>query len=277
MATMLRTPWRITVLACALLTAACGSSQPLGHTIVASSHGTLTPGAQRVLALAADADQDLIGGPDLPATAVLWEGEERVADAETEWVWAIEDVRGFYAATLDLPAAGNYGLSLEMPDGSTTPAGLQVVETTPIPKIGDPAPRSESRTTADHDLEELTTDPEPEPSFYTMSVAEAVTSGRPTVIVFATPAFCQTAACGPTLDVVKAVAVGQPDINFVHVEVFENIDDTQGELIEVPAVTEWGLFTEPWAFVVDSHGIVTASFEGAVGSFEIERALADLR
>jgi hypothetical protein len=110
-----------------------------------------------------------------------------------------------------------------------------------VPEVGTPAPAFGSRTSADAPLEQITTDPEPEPAFYELSIADAVTSGRPSVIVFATPAFCTTAICGPTMEVVKSVATDFTEANFVHVEVYENIDDPQGELIEVDAVTEWGL------------------------------------
>jgi hypothetical protein len=97
------------------------------------------------------------------------------------------------------------------------------------------------------------------------------------VIVFATPAFCTTAICGPTMETTKAIALDHPDVNFVHVEVYENIDDPQGELVEVEAVTEWGLQTEPWVFVVDAEGTVSARFEGTVGAAELERALEEVR
>lgn len=270
---------RLASVALALLLSACGATE-LGQTIVATSPGTLTPGTQRVLAIIADDNQDLVGGPDRPMRAVLVadpdSGGSPLDTAETEWVWAIPDVRGFYSATLDFPEPGVFWIRLES-DGGTTAAGtVQVVETTDVPRPGDPAPASDTRTMRDHSLAEITTDPEPDPAFYDTTVAEAVTSGRPAVIVFATPAFCQTAACGPTLDVVKSVAEEHPDVEFVHVEVFENIDDPRGELLVVPAVEEWGLTTEPWAFVVDADGIVRAAFEGAVAGFEIERALSGL-
>lgn len=46
-------------------------------------------------------------------------------------------------------------------------------------------------------LEELTTDYTPDPDLYQLTIAEALITGRPTVIVFATPAFCTSPTCGP--------------------------------------------------------------------------------
>ncbi len=39
-----------------------------------------------------------------------------------------------------------------------------------------------------------------------------------------------------------------------------------------PWVTEWGLVSEPWVFVVDASGKVTAKFEGAATADEVEAA-----
>jgi hypothetical protein len=60
------------------------------------------------------------------------------------------------------------------------------------------------------------------------------------------------------------------------VEVYEDLDLTDGELVEVPAIGEWGLQTEPWVFVVDSNGVVAARFEGTVGSDELAAALENV-
>lgn len=95
------------------------------------------------------------------------------------------------------------------------------------------------------------------------------------MVIFATPAFCVGATCGPSLDVAKTVANDHPDLNWIHVEVFDNQAGaaSRDELVPVPAVLEWGLQTEPWVFVVDGAGVVTARFEGAVGEAELREAV----
>jgi hypothetical protein len=93
------------------------------------------------------------------------------------------------------------------------------------------------------------------------------------VIAFATPAFCQTAICGPTLERIKEIAPAHPGVDFVHVEVYTNLDDPDN-LEVVPSIIEWGLPTEPWIFVVDADGIVTHRFEGLVTAEELDAALA---
>ena len=92
------------------------------------------------------------------------------------------------------------------------------------------------------------------------------------MIVFATPAFCTTGACTPVMDLVRGMAPDYPDVDWVHVEVYTNLDDPD-HLEVVSAVEEWGLRTEPWVFVVDSAGFIAARFEGVVSAEEIAAVL----
>jgi hypothetical protein len=245
-------------------------------TIVASSPGSLGLGSQRVLLVAAGQDGSLGGGPDEPATVSFRSESGPAAEVETDWVWGIEGVRGFYVAQFDFPSAGVWEATLSVGGASAQPASFQVSEEPVVPEVGSDAPRSDTPTAEDAPLEDISTDPTPDPAFYELSVADAVSNGRPTVIVFATPAFCQTAICGPALDLVETIAADHPGADFVHVEVYEDLDLTDGELVAVPAIGEWGLQTEPWVFVVDSNGVVAARFEGTVGSDELAAALENV-
>ena len=143
-----------------------------------------------------------------------------------------------------------------------------------MPDAGDPAPPSQTLTAADTtDLATISTDPEPNPAFYQLSVADAVSSGKPSVIVFATPAFCQTALCGPTMDIVKDALGQRSDIQVVHVEPYDIAKAKAGNLVPIDAMTEWSLATEPWVFVLGADGTVAASFEGILGENELVEAV----
>jgi len=148
------------------------------------------------------------------------------------------------------------------------------------PAIGAPAPAVETPT-ADSvagDLSRLSTDPSPEPRFYETSVADALDAGDPFVLVFATPAFCQTATCGPMLEMVKAQAADHPDLTFINVEpyVMEFLDGSlrpvlsaEGTLQSAPWTDAWRLLTEPYVVVVDGDGLVRAKFEAAFAPDEL--------
>jgi hypothetical protein len=106
-----------------------------------------------------------------------------------------------------------------------------------------------------------------------MTVAEAIDSGKPTVVGFLTPGLCQTKWCAPVLGSVEAVRAQTGDAaNFIHIEVY---DDFQ-KLTLVPQMAEWGLETEPWVFVLDANGDVAAKFSGPLSPRELQEALAPL-
>ncbi|MGH9893208.1 MAG: TlpA family protein disulfide reductase, partial [bacterium] len=87
--------------------------------------------------------------------------------------------------------------------------------------------------------------------------------------------FCTSQACGPMLDQVEAIAREHPGVNFLHVEIYENLDAETAEDLQISeAVTAWGLPSEPWIFVMDNEGNVSSRFEGALRQGEIEEALA---
>ncbi len=217
--------------------------------------------------------------------------EAVVFETDSRFVWAIEDVRGLYAADVTFPHAGRWGTRFDatFPDGNveTVRVDYDVRETTSTPAIGSAAPAIETPTAADvdGDLALISTDPEPMARLYELSLADAIEADAPFVLAFATPSFCQTATCGPTLEKVKAVAQTHPDVNFVHVEPYLMTvgDDglrpllSEEGFLQPAAWTElWGLRTEPYVVVVAADGTVRAKYEGAISTEELEEALAAL-
>ena len=204
---------------------------------------------------------------------------ETVAATYRDWD---ERGRGAYTVRLRFDKAGDWGLgvSVEGPDGAVYSASARVTvrEQSLTPALGAPAPLSMSKTLSDTPvMDELTSDPQPDSALYTMTIAEAVASGEPLVVVFSTPAFCTTATCGPQLDVLKQTRERYSDrANFIHVEVYDNPHEIEGDLSNVriaPAVAEWGLPSEPWTFVIGGDGLVAAKFEGFATLDELEQAL----
>ncbi|HLE39133.1 MAG TPA: hypothetical protein VJA44_05720 [Acidimicrobiia bacterium] len=250
-----------------------GSFPADAFAFVASSD--LAIGRERLLVAVSNPNGTRLSSPEIAVTITVWlEGRDLQRQVlPADFIWAIPDVSGLYKVSPEFDVPGIWVVSVQ-PDGGTALAEfpIQVQEFPRTVAVGEPAPRSDSVTVADAPLEEITSATDPDPSLYQMSIADAVTSGRPSVIVFATPKFCQTAICGPTLDRILEIKPSYPDVNFLHVEVFTNLDDPEN-LTTVPAVDEWGLPTEPWVFVVDAGGIVVARFEGVVGPAEIAAAL----
>ncbi len=215
-----------------------------------------------------------LAAPDIEIVATLRDGiGSPLGEYQGEFFWLVPDVRGLYAFYMDIPGPGTFQITMDAGRlGQLGPLGLVTVADPLVVSPGDEAPRSETRTSADVDLVDLTSDPSPDPSFYELTVAEAVESG-PTVIIFGTPAWCTSEACGPLLDQVKKLSAEFPSLSYVHVEVYENIQVSSfDELILVPSVADWSLPSEPWVFVTDADGVVFASFEGAASDDELARA-----
>lgn len=215
-----------------------------------------------------------LGAPDVEVVATLRDRiGSPIGEYAGEFAWIVPGVRGLYSFTMEIPGPGTFQITLKSDAfNEAGPVGLVTVEDPQVVAIGDEAPRSETRTTADHPLDDITSDPDPDPAFYELSVAEAVESG-PSVIVFGTPAWCTSQACGPLLDQVKALSGEFPDLNYVHVEIYEDIHvQSFDQLTLVPSVVEWALPAEPWVFVTDSAGRVSASFEGVASEAELRAA-----
>jgi hypothetical protein len=172
---------------------------------------------------------------------------------------------------------GEWGLVVDTTLGGTT-ARLQIVvellDETHSPAVGELPPASENRTLATvPDLARLTSAAEPDPDLYQQTIAEAMASGKPSVITFATPGFCQTRYCTPVVDSVSAAQAQFGDAaNFIHVEVYKEFNP----LVLADEMAEWGLVTEPWTFVLDEDGTVAARLGGPVSPQELVDELAKI-
>jgi len=269
----------LTLAGALVLLGACSADADTPFGIVASSPLSIGVGEQRVMFGLIDQEtNEYLASPDHPATVTLRdENGAPIQTYATEFMWTVEDVRGLYVAQMVIPEAATYQVTLEAEGFNTAgPMGLVAVDDPGVVARGDQAPASETRVSADYpDLGVISSDPDPDPAMYQLSVAEAVTGGQPAVIVFATPGFCASATCGPLLDQVKSLRQTYPGVDFIHVEIYEDLQVTdQSQLTPVSAVVEWGLPSEPWVFVVDRSGTVTASFEGAARDEELSAAIA---
>lgn len=252
----------------------------------------LTKGPTRLLFSLTDRANALIAAPDVKVHLKFYDVDTAtdtvVFESDARFLWAIDGQRGLYATDVTYPDAGRWGtrFTATLPDGSTKTvrADYDVVEAGSTIAIGAKAPSVETPTISSvgGDLRAVTTDKKPAERFYSTSVAAALAAGKPFVLVFATPAFCETAICGPTLDTVKAVAGDYPKLTFINVEPyqmkFENGSlqpalDASGQLRAAAWTEAFGLNTEPWVFVVGADGAVRAKFEAVVGADELRAAL----
>ena len=186
------------------------------------------------------------------------------------------DLQGIYVAHVQFDEPGRYSLLVEPDEGRLQGYGsVEVRERAASPAIGAKAPSSDNPTVAEAAAEAITTARPPDVELLRHSIRESIAGRKPFVVVFATPAFCRSRACGPTVEIVDTVRrrIG-PSTRFIHVEVYEGNDPRRGYN---RWMKQWKLPTEPWIFVVDPEGTIRAKFEGIASVGELERAVRAMR
>lgn len=249
-------------------------------------------GRSRFLLTLVDRDNRPIASPDRTVSLSFFDlAKDPKTAAETvptDFVWAIEGERGFYVAYVDFADPGEWGVQVDVSKAGAAPESARVrfdvqAKGTTI-AVGQQAPSVQTLTLADvgGDVRRISTDTNPDSSMYQTSVKDALARHEPFVLVFATPAFCQSRVCGPTLDRVKKVKATEPGVTFINVEPYEltwkngslqPALDASGQLAPVAATRAYGLLVEPWIFVVDRDGIVRGSFEAVVSEKELRDAI----
>ena len=133
---------------------------------------------------------------------------------------------GVYVGHTDFDKAGSWGVEATVTETGFAPEtkriGFKVPAQDPAPGIGEDAPRSKNLTLKDvnGDRTKISSSDEDDSILHQISIADAVTNGKPTVILFATPRFCTSRTCGPSHQVVLSLAKNYADrVNFIHVEV----------------------------------------------------------
>jgi hypothetical protein len=101
---------------------------------------------------------------------------------------------------------------------------------------------------------------------------DQVVGKRPVALLFATPQLCQSRVCGPVTDIALQMKARYGSrMEFIHQEVYVDNDPRKG--LREP-LRRFHLRTEPWLFVVDRSGRITARLEGSFGLKAFERAVS---
>jgi hypothetical protein len=243
-------------------------------------------GENRMVFLVVRENGALVQTPTATVRYAAADGEPQTTKAVLESLGAKEqgggqekpgqfDVTQVYVAHLATPKEGRYWFVAD-PAGETIQAvgTLDVAARSRTPALGSEAPPSDNPTLADAPVREITTADPPDTKLLRYSIADSLEAHAPFVAVFATPEFCVSRVCGPTVEVVQTVAreFAGSGIRFIHVEIYTDNDPKKGYN---KWVREWRLPTEPWVFLVDASGKVRGKFEGAVSVGELERAVRE--
>src|SRR3954466_15858126 len=194
--------------------------------------------------------------------------------------------KSLYVADLRIKGAGNYAvLGVAKLDGrlvATDPIYLGVGTPSQVPRVGQKAPVINTPTvqSVGGDVSKIDTRTPPD-SMHDVNFADAL-GKKPIVLLFATPALCQSRVCGPVVDIAEEVkSEHKGEAAFIHMEIYNDNKIGQGCLDGTrlqdqclrPQVLASPLPTEPWAFAIDRRGKIVDRLEGAFSKGELETAL----
>jgi hypothetical protein len=185
-----------------------------------------------------------------------------------------EDSVSFYAATTPFEEAGAWGVEVAVKPktgpSSTVQLPIDVLAEPQTPAYGTLPPASQNDTAATNMNAESLCSRDPICGLHDKVIRDVLGKGRPLVVQFSTPAYCQTRFCGPVLEVLLGqVPVYQDRVDFVHIEVFKDFQLQQYR----QAVEEWNLPGEPYTFFMGADGTVRGRLEAIFTTGELVQRL----
>lgn len=186
------------------------------------------------------------------------------------------DERPYYLVTHTFDAPGNWGVRATVDGKRPGDAVVKIDDPAAVAWAtpGDPLPKVATPTAANPlDVNPICTRSEGVCPWHEASLDTVLGNGKPTIVLLATPALCQSATCGPVLDILLAERSRIGDkANVVHIEVFK---DTTGKTLS-PAFAAFKLQSEPVLYFADANGIVKERFNGPFDASEARAAITRL-
>jgi thiol-disulfide isomerase/thioredoxin len=131
-------------------------------------------------------------------------------------------------------------------------------------KVGSIAPSLPTKTLADGggDFSKVTTYRQPDPRMYQHSIDQALLSGKPVVLEFATPGHCTN--CDEQLQMFTGIMDRyQSQMIFIHIDQYKNPQ----------AYTAYHVMGDPWTFIIDKNGVVRFERPGRMLYGELDSAI----
>lgn len=225
---------------------------------------------------------------DVAATYVPVAGfDQRELSSEPHVAEPGDGTGAYQADSVVFPRPGNWEVTANLQIGDTTVTATDAFEVLPeriVPAPGEPAPRSMNKLAGDPAAEPTAIDSRasdgivPDPELHSMTVAAAIDTRRPTMVVVSTPTYCVSRFCGPITDTIDELRASYADsVNFVHLEVWDNYEES----IVTKASAEWifpngpdgGGGNEPWVFLIGGDGLVTHRWDNVTNETQLRQAL----
>ena len=186
-----------------------------------------------------------------------------------------DSAKSLYVRELSFPRAGNYLVAAVTKLNGRLVAALTQVSVdgdSRVPGPGDRAIRVHTPTvqSSGGDVDKIETRVPPD-TMHDVDLADALDAHRPVVLLFATPALCESRLCGPVTDVAEQVKSEFGDkADFIHMEIYRDNEVAKGPR---PQFTAWHLSKEPVLFTIGRDGRVVDRLEGAFSVEELRAAV----
>jgi hypothetical protein len=184
--------------------------------------------------------------------------------------------RSVYVSQVRFPRPGTYLVTavtkLDNKLVATSPTQVTVRAGGSVPNVGDRAisVHTPTVTSVHGNVKSIDTRVPPD-DMHKVDLADALSHHRPVILLFATPALCQSRVCGPVVDVAEQVKSQYGDkADFIHMEIYNDNDLNKGPR---PQFTAYGLRTEPILFAIDKRGMIADRLEGAYSVGELDTAV----
>ncbi len=184
----------------------------------------------------------------------------------------------FYPLVFTPPATGSYLARTDFSDFDVEFAVVERAETT-LFQAGETLPGFDTPTTAEPAGVNPVCTRSPDPcGLHEVTLNEALSNGKPTALLIATPAHCQTDVCASNVEWLIELAGDRTDINVIHVEVYEDferdVNEGGGLPTRAPLLAEWDFAFEPSLFVMSADGTIVDGRHFAFDRDEMEEMLA---
>jgi len=241
--------------------------------------------------LGTDGNGEPTSSPTATASYVPVPGTDASGDAPT----ITSGARGVYEAkdvTFDQAGVWRATLSFDI-DGVARhlTADFPVSQDSQIPAPGMPALETENLTIDSKGVRKGSIDSMadgggkiPDPELHRWTIADAIAQRRPALVLFGTPAYCESQFCGPEVTELQKLAAEHPDrAVFIHIEIWKDYN-AQPQVVNKGAA-DWLLrklpdgspeMTEPWLFLIGSDGVIADRWGPLFDTDEVAAALEAL-
>ena len=185
--------------------------------------------------------------------------------------------RAYLPLELTFPDVGVYEIRARY-EGSDLTAAIEAYAPADVklPQVGHPLPSVSTPTVVDHRGVEPICTRDPQCPFHEVDLAASLAAHRPVALLLSTPKYCQTAICGPVLDVLVEEAANLGHVDVIHAEVYANPDAVSSitDATPAPLVSAYSMSFEPCLFVATAEGTLVRRLDTIYAKAELRDALA---